>query len=369
MKKLVGLLIITLLLGACAAPAEIPAETPEPAPPVTSEPSPETGGETGGGDVPAPTPTLTPTPTPEPEPAGRVVCKGFFMAGLPFTDDAQSMGQVARLQEAGANLVSIAPTVMIDPSGKVEYKRTYLNPTNEDFEARLQALVQRYHDAGIMVSLVVEVDYVSQLNQNMNEPGAIPASKAAQAGFLDQYNVMVVSLAQFAEDNGVEYLAPMNEPDRKLGAAAASVWGQQILPLVKSVYDGKVVFKGDFETACGAGMDFTGYDVLGFSSSPQVPDPEVYRGQVKARIDNALAWAGRDGVPDIMATEFGVWVFQGGFSEQDIASAHEIVFAEGDGRIQGFIVLDPMQGRSGGERALYGSGTFETVKNWFGKLK
>jgi hypothetical protein len=257
---------------------------------------------------------------------------------------------------------------MIDLTGKVAYKRTYFNPTNEDFEMRLQALIQRYHEAGIMVSLVVEVDYVAQLNQNMNEPGAIPASKAAQTGFLDQYNLMVVSLAQFASDNGVEHFAPMNEPDRKLGAAVASEWGQQILPLVKGVYDGKVVFKGDFETPCGDGMDFTGYDVLGFSSSPQAPDVEIYRGQVKTRIDNALAWAGRDGVPAVMATEFGVWAFQGGFSEQHIASAHGVVFTEGDGRIQGFIVLDPMQGHPGAERALYGSGTFETVKSWFGKL-
>lgn len=368
MKTIAGLLVFVILLfGACSAPAGIPTETPEPSPvpEATTGLPPEAGAEENGGA----SPPATVVPEPEPVKEDTAICKGFFMAGLPFTDDAQSMGQVERLKEANANLVSIAPTVMIDPNGNVEYKRAHFHPTDEDFEERLRYLIQRYHDAGIMVSMVIEVDYVQQLNQNPSAPGSIPASKAGQAGFLDRYNLMVVTLAQLAQNNGVEYFAPMNEPDRKLGAQVASEWGQQILPLIKDVYNGKVTFKGDFETLCGDGIDFTGYEVLGFSSSPQTTNTDTYRSQVKERINKVLEWAERDGVPQVMATELGAWAFQTSFSEQDITNAHEIVFAEGNGKIQGFIVLDPMQGMPGTEQALYGSNTFETVKNWFSILE
>ncbi len=276
-------------------------------------------------------------------PTGPVsVYKGFWMpTAVYYPYDGQTMTDVESVKESGANIVSFGPTVKINSGGGVMYSQPFASL--EDVDGQLSKLIEKYYGAGIRVQLAIEVFYEQEFTARGGEPQPIPRPAAEQEGFLDNFNLVVEDMAKLAEKYKVEMFSPMNEPDRKLGAKTASEWGQKILPAIKKHYSGKVVFKGDLSAGAGKDIDFSGYDAIGFSITPRGGPISGYRKEASDLISSALGWASRDSVPEVIATEFGVWGGASGFDDATKAEAYRIVFEEGKGKLKGFIAFDPPQ--------------------------
>ena len=106
------------------------------------------------------------------------------------------------------------------------------------------------------------------------EPGPISGSVDK---VLDSYEPVVIELAKIAEEEGADVFAPMKETEFIIGSTTkASKWSQDILPKIKEVYSGKIVWRGDFHDAYKSSskqVDFSGYDIIGFTTLSGDPGP------------------------------------------------------------------------------------------------
>lgn len=291
-----------------------------------------------------------------------LVYKGFWMPCFFIGGNCQSMDDPKLLKEDGTNIVGIAPTIRINSKGEVSFFPM-------DFvKERLEYFANRYYPEGIRIFISPELDFTEDLNnRGMGEPRPIPKDVAARDGFLDKYDAIIEDLAKLSEKYKVEMFSPMNEPDLKLGTTVASNWGQKILPKIKKNYNGKVLWKVGMAAPESSSINFKGYDVLGVDfTAPGGDEAEMlnnYPNIVAKIFDDALSWAKRDGIPEVLATEFGTWGGAIKFSEEGKVVAHRIVFEEGKGKINGFIVLDPPSDLN--DRPLKDSKTLEEIKVWF----
>jgi len=300
-------------------------------------------------------------------PSGEIsVYKGFWMPSSFYYDHkGQSMSDPKDLKAAGANIASIAPNIRINSKGEVKFDAPF-----DYLEQALAYWAKNYYENGIRISLVIEMSYQEDLNLRLNqEPKPVPHGIASQPGFLDDYNKIVIEVAKLAEKYHVEMFSPMNEPDLKLGEATASTWGQAILPEIKKYYHGKVLWKAAGSDEKQANIDFSGYDIIGFDPTPGGGNPKTslaaYPGQIREMIKLAKGRAEKYKVPQVMITEFGVWGGALAFSEENKMLAHRIVFEEGQGKVSGFIILDPP---SDLDRGLLGTPSLEEITKWFNKL-
>lgn len=303
---------------------------------------------------------------PEP-PSGKVsLYKGFWMpCGFYYNYKCQSMSDPKDLKDAGANIASIAPNVKINSRGEVKFEAPF-----DYVEQSLAYWAKKYYENGIRISLVIEVTYQDEFtSEPSGEPQPIPRDIASHSGFLTEYNKIVVKIAKLAEKYKVEMFSPMNEPDLKLGEETANKWAQEILPVVKENYSGKVLWK-----AAGGALDkydtnFKDYDIIGFDPSPGGGSFEqsmaTYRQALNNLLTIAQSRAVRDNVPEIMVTEFGVWGGAVSFIEEQKVLAHRAVFEAAQGKVSGFIALDPPPDL---DRGLKGTLSLEEIKKWFKEL-
>lgn len=305
--------------------------------------------------------------TPPEAPGGQVsVYKGFWMPASFFFDrKGQSMSDAKDLVAAGANIASIAPNIRINSQGEVKFDAPF-----DYMEEALAHWAKNYYENGIRISLVIELSYQDDLNARPNKaPEGVPLNIARRPGFLDKYNEIVLKVARLAEKYHVEMFSPMNEPDLKLGITTASSWGQAILPEVKKYYSGKVLWKAAGSDDKQEAIDFSGYDIIGFDPTPGGGDPATalaqYHLQLRKMIELAASRAKKYNVPIVMITEFGVWGGALSFNEENKMLAHRIVFEEGEGKVSGFIALDPP---SDLDRGLAGTLSLQEITKWFKKL-
>jgi hypothetical protein len=303
-----------------------------------------------------------PITVPEP-PAGKVsVYKGFWMPAGFYPDyQGQSMSGSEVLKGAGANIASIAVTPEINAKGEVRFE-----VPSDYIEQSLAYWAEQYYAAGIRLSLTLEPRYEEVFVQGGGEPQPIPSNLANDPRFLDNYNKIAVEMAKLAEKYHVEIFSPMNEPDLKLGEARANQWAQEILPIVRTNYSGKILWK-----AAGGALDkydtnFKGYDIIGFDPSPGGGPFEqsmtTFRQALKNLLSIAQSRATRDNVSEIMVTEFGCWGGAVNFTEEQKVLAHRAVFEEAQGKVSGFFALDPPPDL---DRGLAGTQTLEEIKTWF----
>lgn len=293
------------------------------------------------------------------------IYKGFWMPCHFIGGNCQSMDDPKLLKEVGANIVGLAPNIKINSKGEVSFFPM-------DFvEERLAYFTNRYYPEGIRIFISPELDFTEDLNsRGMGEPRPIPTDVAAKEGFLDKYDVIIEDLAKLSEKYKVEMFSPMNEPDMKLGILVSSNWSQRILPKIKKNYNGKVLWKVGMAAPESGLINFNGYDVLGVDfTAPGGDEAQAvsnYPNIVAKIFDDALSWAKRDSVAEVLTTEFGIWGGAIKFSEDGKVATHRIVFEQGKGKINGFIVLDPPSDLN--DRPLKGSKTLEEIKVWFQQL-
>lgn len=302
---------------------------------------------------------------PEP-PAGKVsIYKGFWMPCGFYPDyPCQSMADPEMLKDAGANIASIAPNVKINSRGEVKFEAPF-----DYVEQSLAYWAKKYYENGIRLSLAIEVSYQKEFTSGGGEPQPIPRDIASQPGFLDEYDKIVVKVAKLAEKYKVEIFSPMNEPDLKLGEQAANKWAQDILPVVKENYSGKILWKAAGGALNKYDTNFKGYDIIGFDPSPGGGPFEQSMAAFGTDLDNLISIgrsrAQRDGVEEVMITEFGTWGGAVSFTEQQKVLAHRLVFEKGQAKVTGFFALDPPADL---DRGLAGTQTLAEIKSWFNRL-
>lgn len=297
-------------------------------------------------------------------PQGSVsVYKGFWMPCGFFPDyKCQTMSSPEDLMSAGANIASIAPNVKINSRGEVKFD------TPADYiEQSLAYWAKKYYENNIRISLAIEVTYQDEFTEGPSgEPQPIPRDISSNPDFLTKYNEIVADIAKLAEKYQVEIFSPMNEPDLKLGEKTANTWAQEILPIIKQNYSGKILWKAAGGALDKYDTDFKGYDIIGFDPSPGGGPFEQsmtnYRQVLNNLLSIAQSRATRDNVSEIMVTEFGVWGGALSFTEEQKVLAHRMVFEIAQGKVSGFFVLDPPTDL---DRGLKGTQTLQEIKTWF----
>ena len=189
------------------------------------------------------------------------------------------------------------------------------------------ALIQTAHRNGLKVALTLAVI-------GFDPPKAEDLD-------LEDLNSQIVESAKLAEKYGVEFFAPLNEPENIFGEDTGR-WAQDILPRIKEVYYGEVIWKGgDLRD-----IDLSGYDYLGFRIHPREGRTlGEYSQYVDSQLDKALAFcAGIDSCKGIMVTEFGTRERVPGIHGGNDVAGHEIVLEKGKDKAVGFFYFDEIPG-------------------------
>jgi len=173
------------------------------------------------------------------------------------------------------------------------------------------------------------------------EPGSIPSSILNKV--LENYESVVIDLAIIAEEEGADVFSPMAEPDLKMGSATkASKWSQDMLPKIKEVYSGKLLWRGDFHNAYEGSskqVDFSGFDIIGFTTLPGGPGAANIPNVIAGNIDALTKWAEEDGVEEVWISEFGISV-DSPQSEAGKAKSYQEMFEAAAGKLDGYLLTD-----------------------------
>jgi len=284
------------------------------------------------------------------------ITKGFWMPALASRPiggrQAHSVDEPETIKEFHANLAAFAASLQYNDQGEIDsvlFERGL--PT-------VRSLIEEYHLNNISVFLTIEPA------MGRGEPGLIPESISRNDEFILQYDSCLEKLVALAEEEKVEYFAPMNEPDRKLGSEIADIWSRRMLPIVQKVFTGRIVYKGALSQVFQDGKKpaFSGYSYVGLSSSPWNSNMEEYRQSVSEGLQTFLEWSKEDNF-EPMITEFGIWGSGQNIPEEKKAEALAIVFEEGrKNGIKTFIVFDSP---SGAYTQIKGTVLEQEVKKYF----
>lgn len=359
LSVLIGVIVVLFLFGCAEEKASIPETTAPPATeevekvkesasispeeePVTQEISTTMDGSTTG-DA-----TIINFPQKD-----LALYFGVWLA-TPYFSGTQSLEKREDLVALGANTVAFAVEIPYYRDGSIDEEAM------EDSKKEARRLLRYYKEAGLAVALSPE----PLLIEFEGEPQPLPAN--IRERFVQEYTPHAIDLAKIAEEENAEIFSPMNEPDYKLGYELASSWGQDILPQVRQVFTGKVMWKGltsdDHENI--KKVDFSGYDIIGFTSFPWGGITN-YKSNFRLFLTALQEKAAQDGVKELFAAEFGTYE-PVRLSKQDEAKSIQYVFEEGKGKLQGFLVFDTPEGFG---TPIKGSELENVVKEEFGKLK
>lgn len=197
---------------------------------------------------------------------------------------------------------------------------------------------------------------------------------------LEEWESQVIEHAKLAEEYHVELFAPMNEPEVVFGPSASAGWGQEILPKIREVYHGKVVWKGaaigdiqPYPMTEPASTNYSGYDYIGVTISRGLGMTlEDFSPFVDYALNTFLGFAERDNCKGVMITEFyGTSMRESIWNEELDARANEIILEKGKDKVVGFFALDflglsifgeDIPGMPLPEKSLK---TKEVIKKWF----
>jgi len=218
---------------------------------------------------------------------------GIWMPAL-YHLDIHSLQDAQDLNRIGANTAAFAMELAYNDEGYFHERRV------DVARSRARHYTKLYKKSGLAVMIAPEpVEAKAQ-----GKPGRIPLD--IREAVLKNYEAEIIEFAEMAEKENVEIFSPMNEPDFKLGHKLASSWGQEILPKIRKVYSGKILWKGSLGKVFESykRIDFKGYDIVGMTSYP-LPDADWYREKIATQISILTRQAKEDGVPETFISEFG----------------------------------------------------------------
>jgi hypothetical protein len=266
--------------------------------------------------------------------------------GMHSTEDREYLKRI------GANTAAFAIQIPYLENGELHQRSLEVAKT------KARSLIRYYKEGGL--AIFFSPDPV--LARYFGEPAPIPSE--VREIFLKNYESAIIELAKIAEEEQVEIFSPMNEPDYKLGIRRSSTWGQEILPKIKKVYSGKILWNGSLARAFDSGkrIDFSGYDIAGFTVFPW-RGLGNYNQLIDFYLETIRRQAKEDDVDKVFISEFGVY-FRA--KAEDEPRALEMVFECGEGKVDGFFVLDPPQGFG---TPIKESHLEAVIKKWFNRLK
>jgi hypothetical protein len=287
--------------------------------------------------------------------------RGFWMPALAGHDGKQihSVSEPETIKEFHANMVAFGALLQYNLEGKIDI------PRFEQQLPQVRSLIREYHLNNISVFLTIEL-----LGSEMGQfgPGSIPESISMKDTFISQYDQCLEKLVVLAEEEKVEYFAPMNEPDYKFGSEIVDGWSSRMLQIVQEAFTGKIVYKGSLGQALQRGekFDFSGYSCVGLTSGPFCGNLERYCQDVSEQFPTFIEWSREDGF-EPMVTEFGVSGLEQNATEEEQAEALAIVFEEGiKNGIKTYIVSDlPEEDRT----KIKGTALEPMVKKYFLRLE
>ena len=277
-----------------------------------------------------------------PAPSTEVqVYKGIWTPVSLTNNPRKLNSDMRKLKDIGVNTIFLPldpPQVEdclegLPPGSKLAKKVNKLIPIRKEVAI---ANIQAAHRNGLKVALTMTK--------------CMPMAKEIS---LEAWDSKVIEHAKLAEKYEVEFFAPMNEPEVLFGPSASATWGQEILPKIREVYHGNVIWKGgavgDILPDPGQpnSTNFSGYDYIGFTlglASNAGMTMEDFSRQVDHSLDTIIGFAERDNCKGVMITEFygllpGAWE-KNSWNEEKEARAHEIVLEKGKGKVDGFFALD-----------------------------
>lgn len=302
-------------------------------------------------------------PVPNPPKAKITYYKGLW-AGTWFYPEEHSgvRPEPEKYKSWGVNIVNIQPGFEVNSRGETRYPLDY--PTYEDLDAWFGQLAELFYKNNIHLAMTVMVHYKEEFVRGADwggETAYIPKEKAQSPGYFKNYDTIVTDMAKIAEKYHFDLFSPMGEPENVfLDGKIASDWSQQILPKIKKYYKGKVYYKGDLHKGEGEVMNFKGYDVLGMVTTPLSPQapPENYRKSYGADMDRVNGWAKRDGVPEVVISEYGNL----GNQQMESTAHFGIILEEGSNKTNGVFLTEPFPVIL---KTAHGNQIVEEVKRWF----
>jgi hypothetical protein len=158
-------------------------------------------------------------PVDSPDVSGKI--HGVW-ATMPLADKVVRDGDWMR--EVGINTLTFNPTMFHDEIGNITEE--------ENAEEKAKHTVNVIHKAGMRV---------------MMEPSPLLAGTAPEVEqgkvFMKQMEKISIKYAKIAEEYNVEYYSPLAEPVNHLGPVNAEKFMQDVLPKIRKVYSGTVVYK------------------------------------------------------------------------------------------------------------------------------
>mgnify|MGYP001568671749 CR=1 FL=1 len=160
-------------------------------------------------------------PVPAPSVSDKI--KGYWSSEsgrvLSELDDAKKM------KEMGINTVTFSPMLTHNQEGKVlEITET---------ETYVKKAINQAHGNGLRVMLETTPMNAGAVDPQVTNPNL----------FQNEMTNISLKYARIAEDYNVEYFAPIVEPGHHMSVAEADKWLQELLPKLRAVYHGKIMWK------------------------------------------------------------------------------------------------------------------------------
>ncbi len=321
------------------------------------------GAQDFGGPPPAKPRWSGPVPTP---PKDKITYYKGIWAGPWFYPDEYT-GQTldaGKYRTWGVNIIMIGPGFEINSRGDVRYPPDF--PTYEDMDARIGELTTKFYEANVHVGLTLILTYKAEFSDGQKgekwagEPQPFPKDIVEQPGYLDKFNTVVEDMAKIAQKYHIEMFSPEGEPDGIFGMNVAPAWAQKVVPLVKKHYKGKLYYKGDLHNGEGDRMNFKGYDVLGFVNTPVSFNASIEetRKTYVADMQRAVGWAKRDGIGEVVVSEYGYL----GENKMESAARIGLVLEEGSKKLNGVFLSEPLGAIL---KTTQGDQIVQQMKQWF----
>lgn len=128
------------------------------------------------------------------------------------------------MKEVGINTITFSPLLMHDEEGKI------IEEENSEKEAK--KIINLAHSAGIQIMLEPS-PMKSEVSPEVIDPEL----------FKEEMEKVTLKYAKIAEEYNVAYFSPLSEPVHHLGPDHADEFMQDILPKIREVYSGEIVYK------------------------------------------------------------------------------------------------------------------------------